>query len=165
MPIRGKRLRIAREKHYHGSATFTKHATSPSSTDDLNYCASEHDPDAASTTEAESSEDSEAENWKVTPIEGLQRLYSVFLPPHLWLKEMTRQKRKKVANRPPVYTKDSCTTAWQKNSAQRKAAEGCTSFDAFITKTVCSQIVSDGIDIKHLIAIRLRSSSVALHQR
>jgi hypothetical protein len=62
MPMRGKRSRIAQEKHYHRSTTFTKRATSPSSTDDLNYCASEHDPDAASTTEAESSEDSEADN-------------------------------------------------------------------------------------------------------
>jgi hypothetical protein len=89
----------------------------------------------------------------------------MFLPPHLWLKEMTGQKRQKVANRPPVYTKDLRTTAWRKNSAQRKAAKGCTTLDAFITKTVCPQIVSDGIDIKHLIAIRLGSGSVALHQR
>ena len=40
-------------------------------------------------------------------------------------------------NRQSVYTGDSRTTAWRKNTAQKKAAEGCKTLDAFISRKVC----------------------------
>jgi hypothetical protein len=132
MPLGSKRSRLAKEKRRHGRAVFAKRAASP----DSDYYAPESSPDAVSTTEAESSDESEADDRAATPVEGLQRLYSVFLPPHLRLKEPTRQKRQKTTNRQSVYTKDSRTTAWRKNTAQRKAAEGCTTLDAFISRKV-----------------------------
>ena len=73
----------------------------------------------------------------VEELQDIQRLYSVFLPSHLQSKEMTREKCQKMRNRQSVYTGDSRTTAWRKNTAQKKAAEGYRTLDAFISRKVC----------------------------
>jgi hypothetical protein len=69
---------------------------------------------------------------------ALQRLYSVFLPCHLWLKEdaLSQDKWQKIKNRPPIYTGDSQTTKWRKDVTQRKAAQGCGTLDRFIKRKV-----------------------------
>ena len=163
MPLKSKRSRVARQKR-DGRTAFAKCAISPSSPDHLDYSAPESDPDAASTTEPEpeSTDESEAGDRLITPVEELQHLFSVFLPLHLRLKEKpskTWQKHQKMQNRPPVYTGESRTTAWRKNTTRRKAAQGCTTLDAFMR--VCSYLKTQFI-ILYLIVIR--SGRVALHQ-
>lgn len=160
MPLGSKRSRNAKQKRDYGCAAFAKCATSPPSTDESDYSAPESNPDA-STTEAEYSNDSEAGDQAVTPVEEIQRLYSVFLPPYLRAKERTRQnlKHRKIANRRSVYTRDSRTTAWQKNAAQKKAAQGCATLDAFIMRRVSCY---EATKTRHIIEIR--SDSIAVHQ-
>lgn len=153
MPLGSKKLRIAKQKRHHRHATFAKCATSPSS-NQSNYCALESDTKAVSMTEADSTDESEADDQTVTPVEtleGWQCLFSVFLPPHLQLKEKSRQKHQKISNRQPVYTGDLRMTAWWKNTMQRKAAKGCTMLDAFVLKKV--HFVSVLVNIKYLIQI------------
>ena len=86
-----------------------------------------------------SSNNKESDN-KVETIEGsveaLQRLYSVFLPPHLRLEAKTRDKCGKISRRPLINTGESRTTAWRRNAAQMNAAKGCASLDGFVVRKV-----------------------------
>jgi hypothetical protein len=43
-----------------------------------------------------------------------------------------------MTKRSAVYTKDSRTTAWRKNIAQKKAAKGSMTLDAFVQRKVGS---------------------------
>jgi hypothetical protein len=133
MPVRNKKSQVARQKHAPGHAIFTCRADKQRQ-ETTDYCPSDDDSDG-STTDTDRRNDRERDN---PGVEGLQSLYSVFLPPHLQLKDSTCEKRQKISNRPAVYTRNSQTTAWRKDMAQRKAAEGCAMLDTFITRKVCS---------------------------
>jgi len=78
------------------------------------------------------SDDKGRDDQAVASMEGLQCLYSVFLPPHLQLNENSQKKRQKMSKRSAVYTQESQTTAWRRNMAQKKAAEGCIMLDALV---------------------------------
>jgi hypothetical protein len=129
MPVRGQRSRNAKEKRYQGHSGFAKRA-SASSPDASVYCLSDNKTDASTISSSDKGRDDQA----ASPMEGLQRLYSVFLPPHLQLNEDHREKRQKVSKRSAMYTRDSRTTAWRRNVAQRKAAEGCATLDGFVVQ-------------------------------
>jgi hypothetical protein len=114
MPLGNKRSRCARQKRQHGHTAFTKHAGRPPSPGGSDY-AMDINSDT-STTEPESNSESKTDNQEAASVEGikgLQCLYAVFLPPHLRKMVKTREKRRKVTNRGPVYTGDSRTTTWQ----------------------------------------------------
>jgi hypothetical protein len=92
----------------------------------------------ASTDDTDSNNDRGRDDQGAASMEGLQRLYSVFLPPHLKLNEYSREKRQKISRRPAVYTRDSRTTAWRRDVAQKKAAKACGTLDAFVQRKVSS---------------------------
>jgi hypothetical protein len=71
--------------------------------------------------------------------EVVQRFYAVFLPPDLRLEAQSesRGKRRKIKNRKHVYTGDSRTSNWRKETARKLAAEGCAVLDPFLTRKVC----------------------------
>jgi len=74
---------------------------------------------------------------------ALQRLYAVFLPPHLRLNEEEKEEKEKshkMKNRPLIYTGESWTIAWQRNVAQKRAAEGSGTLDRFIQRKVSMPI-------------------------
>jgi hypothetical protein len=134
MPIRNKKSQVAKQKkHAPGRAVFTHHAETPRQ-ETTDYFHADNDSDR-STTDTGRRNDRERDN---PGVEGLQSLYSVFLPPHLQLKEITCKKHQKIQNRPAVYTRDSQTLGWRRDTAQRQAAEGCVKLDTFITQKVCS---------------------------
>ena len=62
---------------------------------------------------------------------ALQRLYAVFLPPHLRLSQETREKRRKIKNRPAIYTGYSRTTVYRRGLSREKAAQGCGKLENF----------------------------------
>jgi hypothetical protein len=80
----------------------------------------------------------ESEEEVEASVEALQSFYSAILPPHLSRETKTRVKRRKIANRPLVYTGDSRTTLWRKETARRNAAKGCATLDTFVVRKVCS---------------------------
>jgi hypothetical protein len=164
MPRRSKRSRTAKEKRDQThAAAFSKRAAGLPSPDGSDYSAPESNQDM-STTEAECSDNSEAGDREISPMEEIQRLYSVFLPPHLQAKERTRQKRRKIANRRLVYTGDSRTTAWRKDTAQKKAAKGCATLDAFIMRRVSPSSLGWYQAISRAMLIVIRSGSVVFHR-
>jgi hypothetical protein len=133
MPVRNKKAQVAIQKHAPGCTKFTHHAkTLRKETSD--YSPSDNNSDGL-TTDTDRKNGRERDDHVV---EGLQCLYSIFLPPHLQLKESTREKQQKISNRLAVYTRNSQTTTWQKDTVQRKAAEGCATLDTFIIRKVCS---------------------------
>lgn len=140
MPVKSRRSRAAKKQERgQGQSGFAKRANAPSP-DNSVYCISDGNTDASeSTTATDSSSGSGKDNQKAASIEGLQRLYSVFLPLHLRLNEDSREKRQKTLKRSVVYTKDSRTTAWRRNAEQRKAADGCSTLDAFVRRKVRSR--------------------------
>ena len=134
MPRGSKRSRSAKEKYSREQAVFVKHSRSlPSLVDSedevLNYITD-------TTTGSETCDEDERSDNEASsgPIEAVQRLYAVFLPPHLRLEESTRHKRQKLANRSAVYRGNSQTTKWRRRTEWAKAAEGCRTLDAFFMK-------------------------------
>src|SRR5580698_10456579 len=108
MPIRHKKSQVAKQKkRAPGRAAFTCRADTPRQ-ETTDYFPLDNDSDG-STTDTGRRNDRERDN---PGVEGLQSLYSVFLPPHMQPKEITREKRQKIQNRPAVYTRDSRTTGW-----------------------------------------------------
>jgi hypothetical protein len=136
MPVRSRRSRDAKKKRLEGCSGFVKRASAPSP-DRSVYSLSDTNTDA-STMDTDSSSGRGRDDQAAASMEGLQRLYSVFLPPHLQLNEARREKRQKVSKRSAVYTRDSRTTAWRRKVAQGKAAKGCTTLDGFIKRKVSS---------------------------
>ena len=141
MPCRSKHSRTAQQQHenMHAQAfeALPMHAPSPESSD-IYVLDSESE---ASTIYVDSSDDKESDNEVETveaSMEALQCLYSVFLPPHLRLEAKTRDKHGKITRRPPINTRESRMTAWRRNMAQVKAAEGCASLDGFVVRKVSS---------------------------
>ena len=134
MPVVSRRSRVAKSKRRKGHTGFTKRASAPSP-DTSVYCLSDGNTDT-STVGTDSSNRGGRDNQAAAPVEGLQRLYSVFLPPRLQLKEDGREKRYKISKRSAVYTGRSRTTAWRRGVAQRKAADGCTTLDVFVQRKV-----------------------------
>ena len=68
-----------------------------------------------SPSEMGSSSDERGDNREGSSVVALQRLYAVFLPPHLRLNEEEKEekeKSRKMKNRPLIYTGESRTTAW-----------------------------------------------------
>lgn len=141
MPLRSKKSRVAKQKRSHGRAAFRKCAASPppspGGSEGSDYRAPDNSTDASS-TEAGSSNESGTNDQAATPVEGLQRLYSVFLPPHLRPKERIQEKRQKISNRRAVYTGDSRTTNWRKDTDLKNAAKGCKTLDGYVLKGVSS---------------------------
>jgi len=91
-----------------------------------------------SALDVDSSDNRKRSNIARASVVALQHLYSDFLPPHLQLNQYTYQaKQQKINNRPAVYTKDSWTMQWRKDSALKKAAQGCATLDGFIQRKVC----------------------------
>jgi hypothetical protein len=90
-----------------------------------------------SATDVDSGDDGERDNEVGTSVVALQRLYAVFLPPHLQLNKDALKKPQKMKNRQLVYTKDSRTTAWRRDLARKKAAQGCATLDGFVQRKVC----------------------------
>jgi hypothetical protein len=139
MPVGSRRSRVAKKKRHKGCFGFAKAAkrASAPSPDQSVYCLLDTNTDT-STIDTDSSSDRGRDDQAAASMEGLQCLYSVFLSPHLQLNETRQEKRQKVSKRLAVYTRDSQTTAWQKNIAQRKVAEGCATLDAFVQRKVGS---------------------------
>ena len=158
MPAQSKKSQVAKQKRIPGRATFTRPENTPTE-ETSDYHPSDNNSDT-STTNTDSRNNRYGDN---RGVEGVQRLYSAFLPPHLQLKDSTRGKRRKLSNRPVVYTKDSLTTIWRRKTELRKAAEGCATLDLFIIRKVCSSRVLRATIFSFLIASR--SANAALHQR
>jgi len=112
MPVRGQRSQAAKQKQHQGLSVFAKQANAQStpSPDGSVYYLSDGNTDM-STTVTDSSSGGSRNNQAVMSREGLQHLYSVFLPPHLQLNEDGQEKRQRTSKRSAVYTKDSRTTA------------------------------------------------------
>jgi hypothetical protein len=96
------------------------------------YCPSDGDADAGQS--AGDTDDTGDNQAVASAAEGLQRLYAEILPEDLQLNQVNPQKKRR---RQAVYTRDSSTTAWRRKKAQKKAAEGCGTLDAFIQRKVC----------------------------
>ena len=126
-----KRSRIARELRHQGRTGFAKRANAAPTPEGPVYCPSDSDADE----QAVDMDDIGDDQAIASDAEGLQRLYADFLPEDLQLNRVHPQNKHK---RPVVYTGDSSTTAWQRKMAQRKAAEGCGTLDAFIQRKVGS---------------------------
>lgn len=142
MPARNRKSRDAKKKREEGRTSFTKHAVRPLSPNASDYIPSD-DPADESPSDADSSAGRGEDDQLRTSVVALQRLYSVFLPPHLRINQDTGDnlKRRKIKNRPPIYTGDSRTTAWRKEVAQRKAEQGCGTLDGFIKRKVSKPTV------------------------
>jgi hypothetical protein len=161
MPRISKRSRSAKDKRRNGPATFGKqtqpkrsrpaedtHPNTPASSgEDIpstpspegsDHHVSDNNSDA-SVISVDNSDESEEENDIGMSVELLQRLYAVFLPPHLRPKQNMREECRKTVNRKVVYTGESRTMLWRWKTAQKRAAEGCTTLDTFVKiKRVCS---------------------------
>jgi hypothetical protein len=133
MPAQSKKSQVAKQKCAPGCTTFTCPENTPIQ-ETSDYHPSDNNSDT-STTNTDSRNNRDGDN---RGVEGVQCLYSAFLPPHLQLKDSTRGKRRKLSNRPVLYTKDSLTTIWQRKTEWRKAVEGCAMLDLFIIRKVCS---------------------------
>ena len=100
----------------------------------------------------------ESEDEVEASVVALQSLYSVFLPPHLRQEARMQEKRCEISNRPSVYTGDSRTTHWRKETARRNAAKGCASLDTFLVRQVCNL---QPVSVQKVLSPN-RSASVAL---
>ena len=141
MPCKSKRSRTAQQQRQNMQArafgALPTRAPSPDSEGSDIYILDNKSDSSA--IYVDSSDDRESDDEVETveaSVEALQRLYSVFLPPHLRLEAKTRDKRRKLTSRPPVYTGGSRTTAWRRNAAQMNVAKGCASLDGFVVRKV-----------------------------
>jgi hypothetical protein len=125
MPLTSKKSRVAKCLRQNKPTVFSKPTLRTANTEGPECTVSDNG------TDAESSDESETH-----AVEALQRLYSVFLPPQLRLEEKGPEKRRKIDNRKSVYSGDSRTTLWRKGVALTRAADGCTTLDAFVVKKV-----------------------------
>ena len=118
MPVGSCRSRVAKTKRREGDTGFTKRASAPSP-DSSVCCLSDGNTDTSTVGTNSSSNGGERYNQAAAPVEGLQRLYSVFLPPCLQLKEPEdgREKCHKMSKRSAVYIGRSRTTAWRRDVA------------------------------------------------
>ena len=163
MPARNRKSRDAKKKQGGGRTTFAMHGARPPSPNTSDYCPTMSDDLAdESPSDVDSSDDRGCDNDAVTSVAALQRLYSIFLPPHLRRNQGPRQghlqlnqgthlgKCRKIKNRLPIYTGESQMMAWQRGVVRTKAAHGCGMLDAFIQRKVgnptCPQceVVSHG---------------------
>jgi len=110
----------------------------PPSPNTLDYCPSILDDTDESTSDLDSSDNRGRVNKARVSVVALQHLYSVFLPPHLWLNEDIPEKHRRTKNRCAEYTKDSQTTLWRRDVEQTKAAQGCATLDGFVVRKVGS---------------------------
>ena len=131
MPLTSKRSNAAKRIRQNTPNGFAKPTPRTASPEGLEYLVSDNDPDDSG-KDAESSDESEIQG-----VEALQRLYSMFLPSHLRLKEKKQEKHQNTKNRKPMYSGDSRTTIWRKGTSLKRAAEGCMMLDAFVVKRVC----------------------------
>ena len=138
MPVGSKKSRHAKKRREEGSkkgrAGFAKCA--PPSPNASDYIPSILD-DSQQESESDHSSDERDRNDAGMSVEALQCLYSDFLPPHLQLNPDTQKKRQDINKRPAVYNKTSRTTVWRKIRAQKEAARGSGTLDAFILRKVC----------------------------
>jgi len=133
MPLKSKRSRAAKQTRNNALAAFAKPAPHTTSPEGSEYVDSED-----SVTDSETGDESEIQrgNKVGESVEALQHLDSTFLPPHLCPEEKGREKRRKIANRKAVYSGDSRTSIWRRESELKRAAEGCQTLDAFVVKKV-----------------------------
>jgi len=144
MPIGTRKSRDAKRKREEGSdqgrVAFVKRVAVPPGPNSSDYCPSTSDNSDESASDVDSGDDRgrASEAGTSEPMVALQRLYSVFLPPHLRLNDENRdsEKGRKTKNRRAVFTGESRTTLWRRNVAQRKRAEGCGTLDGFIQRKV-----------------------------
>ena len=149
MPAGNRKSRDAKKKQGRGRTTFATHGARPPSPNTSDYCPTMSDDLAdESPSDVDSSDNRGWDNNAATSVAALQRLYSVFLPPHLWrnqgpcrghlqLNQDTHLgKRQKIKNRPPIYTGESRMTAWRRGVVRTKAAHGCGTLDAFIQRKI-----------------------------
>ena len=126
MPLTSKKSRVAKDLRQNAPTAFSKPTRRMSKTEGSEYSVSNHG------TDVESSDESVTH-----AVEALQRVYSVFLPPHLCVEEKGQEKCRKINNRKSVYTGNSRTSRWRKDVAMVRAADGCTTLDAFVSRKVC----------------------------
>ncbi|KAI0245926.1 hypothetical protein BJV78DRAFT_1286974 [Lactifluus subvellereus] len=131
MPLKGKKSTTARQKCHDRHAAFTKQSMRQLCSEGSEYS---DDATDTPTTDMDSTDERQEEVDRADTVDTLRHLYSIFLPPQERLRENTREKRQKMTGRMPVYTGNSRTTAWQKDAAQKKAAEGCMKIDAFLSQ-------------------------------
>ena len=131
MPARGRNARDAKWRREEGRAQgrtgFAKHNLMPSSPNASDYCPSSSDDAVESDSDSDSSDDQGAVNRAAMSVVAMQRIYSVFLPPHLRPKDLEakpREKRSKAANKRAVYSLHSRTTIYRRKVKLRKAAKG-----------------------------------------
>ena len=140
MPRKGKRSQTAKKKREGAHAAFGTDAARITSPESSDYNVLDDDSDVA-VINVDSDDDETSEEEVETSVDAVQRLYSVFLPPQLRLERLednAREKRRKVANRRPVYTGTSRTTLWRKNATRKDAAQGCATLDTFVMRKVCT---------------------------
>ena len=136
MPFGNRKSRSAKRKREEGRAqgyaTFAKHAPRSPSPHASDYCPSTSDNEDESASGFDSSNERGSANEAAAHVAALQRLYSIFLPPHLQLNEEIREKRRKTKHtRVVIYTGKSRTTRWRKGVDQRKSAKGSAKLDKF----------------------------------
>jgi hypothetical protein len=131
MPLTSKRSNTAKHIRQNAPNGFAKPSPHMASPEGLEYLVSDNDSDDLG-KDAESSDELEIQG-----VEALQCLYSMFLPPHLRLKEKKQEKHQNTKNRKPMYSGDSRMTIWQKGTSLKCAAEGYMMLDAFVVKRVC----------------------------
>jgi hypothetical protein len=129
MPHTSKNSRAAKQICQNAPTGFAKPTPHTVSPEGLEYVASDNGSDYLGIVE--SSDESETQG-----VEALQCLYSVFLSPHLCLKEKGPEKQQHTRKRRLVYTGDSRTSNWQRESTLKCATEGCMTLDAFVVKRV-----------------------------
>lgn len=166
MPSGSRKSRVAKRKRQEGrDQGHAAFATRPPSSNSSDFCVSDDSTDESATdkdSSKDSSDDKGGDNETGMSVVALQRLYAASLPPHLQLDEDTLKKRRKMRDRPPVYTGDSRTTAWRRSVAQKKAAQGCMTLDGFIQRKVSEPKILRS-EAKHLIVNR-RGGSTTPHR-
>ena len=131
MPLTSKRSKAAKHLHQNAPDGFVKPTPCMASPEGSEYVVSDNDSDDLG-KDVESSAELEIQG-----VEALQCIYSMFLPPHLRLKEEKQEKHWNSNNRKPVYSGDSRMSHWRRGTALKHAAEGCMMLDAFVVKMVC----------------------------
>jgi len=137
MPLGSKKSRAAKHTRRNARAAFATPAPHIASPEGSEYIGSDSGSgDSVIDVESGDEQAIQGGNPVESSVEAIQRLYSVFLPPHLRLEEKGREKRQKVTNRKLVYSGFSRTTMWRKETALRHAADGCKTLDAFVVRKV-----------------------------
>ena len=137
MPLGSKRSRAAKHTRQSAHAAFATPAPHVASPEGSEYIGSESSSSGSVIDVGSGDEQAiQGVNPVQSSVEAIQRLYSVFLAPHLRLEENGREKRLKISKRKHVYSGVSRTTFWRKNTALRHAAEGCMTLDAFVVRKV-----------------------------